>query len=99
MPNDHMDAVRQAKAALSVNYRVAPSPAAPGGPTRVLALREAPPWLCDYALVSDPNNAESMVAALEWVLGDGDDDRATLIIDQLRAQFGDVTEIEGRSLD
>lgn len=90
-----IEALRAAKTALSLPFRVLPVPAVPGGPTRVLALREAPPFLCDYALVRDPANPAALEAAMAWVLNpQKGDPRAVLVIDMLRAIFGDdVTEV------
>lgn len=83
-------AIRAAKAALDLPFTVQIVPAVPGSPVRVLAF-EAPDFLCDYALVTNPANLE---VALKWVLSDDVDERATLIIDQLRAIFGpDVREV------
>jgi hypothetical protein len=85
-------AIRDAKAALALPFQVQIVPAVPGGYARVLALGTAPPWLCDYALVTNPANLQ---AALAWVLSDDVDPRASLVIDQLRSVFGsEVTEIE-----
>lgn len=83
--------IRAAKAALALPFTVQIVAAVPGAGLRVLALGTAPPWLCDYALVTDPANLE---AALKWVLSDEVDPRASLVIDQLRSVFGtNVTEV------
>ena len=93
--------IKAAKAQLDLPYLVVPVRAVPGGPVRVLALRETPDFLCDYAQVTQLDRPESMLAALRWVLDDTlDDKRATLIIDQLRAIFGvEVHEISGYAED
>lgn len=83
-------AIKAAKAQLDVGFLVAPVPAVPGGPVRVLALRSAPDFFCDYALVADPQNGPGLLAALRWVLDTTmEDDRATLAIDWLRSIFGE----------
>jgi hypothetical protein len=78
-------AIRAAKVALALPFTVQIVAAVPGAGLRVLALGTAPPWLCDYALVTDPANLKE---ALKWVLSDDVDPRASLVIDQLRSVFG-----------
>ena len=93
-PGD-MEALRRAKAALGAPFLIAPCVAVPGSPTRVLALREPPPFVTDYALVADPANDAAMLAAMRWALDDDVyDKRATSVLDMLREQFGpDVQEV------
>lgn len=93
-PGDR-EALVAAKVSLDLPYLIELVVAQPASPTRVLAIRDPPPFLVDYALVRDPANPAAMRAAMEWALDDSvDDPRATLIIDQLRAVFGaGVTEI------
>lgn len=88
-------ALKRAKAALNLPYNLVPVQAVPGSPTRVLALRDRPPFLCDYSIVHTGDSDARMIAALEWVLNPHiKDDRAFLLIDGLRGIFGEgVTEI------
>lgn len=84
-----MAALRAAKAALDLPFLITLCPAVPGGPARVLALRQPPPFLCDYAPIADPDNPAAVRAAMEWALDDTrDDSRASLVLDQLVAIFG-----------
>lgn len=95
-----MERIRAAKAALALSFVVQPVPAVPGGPVRVLALRERPNFLCDHALVADPMNPDAMLAALRWVLDDSFvDPRATtrdeMMLPWLRSVLGEgVRELE-----
>lgn len=83
-----------AKAAMNMTYKITPIIAVPGGPTRVLALREIPNFLCDYALVTNPENPASLLAAMTWVLEGTEDSRATSLLEMLQAIFGpNVKEI------
>lgn len=84
-----------AKAKLSLDFLVVPVPAFARETgrwrrmtdERVLALREVPPGLADYALVKDVDNEVSIQAALQWVLGNHQDSRA-VTIDKTLAGFG-----------
>lgn len=81
--------IKAAKAQLVTTKLVTPVEAFPGEPVRILALRVAPEFLCDYALVREPENPVALRTALNWVLDETlDDPRATLILDQLVAIFG-----------
>ena len=84
-----------AKTALNLDYLIRPVVGLYGSPGRILALREPPAFLCDYALVREPSNQAAMQAAMAWVLDETiDDPRAVLLIDTLRGVFGDaLTEI------
>jgi hypothetical protein len=89
------DAIRRAKAALNLDYRVQLSPAMPGCPTRVLALREPPPFVCDAAIVTDPTDDQKVQNALHWVLEAPEgDDRGFMVLDYLQAILGpEVREV------
>lgn len=54
-----------------------------------------PNFICDYAPVSDPDNEESVLAALRWVTNANNmDERAVYVIDMLKEIFGaDLKEI------
>lgn len=89
IPDEQMDLIRQAKAALNLPFRVLPSPAVPGSPTRVLGMGSLPPFLCDCALVNDPTNPESVENALRWLLTAPEgDDRGFMALDYLNMWFG-----------
>lgn len=55
---------------------------------RILAIGTRPPWLVDYALISERTSAEGWQAALRWALTDEEHPKATMILDQLRSIFG-----------
>lgn len=72
---------------------------------RVLAIGSRPPFLCDYALVSERTSSEGWIRAFCWVTGMAErDSKATLIEDIIIAQFGPGTreitadELEGERL-
>ena len=84
-----MDALRAAKASLGLSYLITPVAGLYHSPGRILALREWPPFLCDYAPCADPQNAAGLRAALAWVLSPSlYDPRAITILDTLQAVFG-----------
>lgn len=87
--------IRQAKERLGLDFLVKPVRAVPGSPGRVLAIREEPNFICDYAYVVNMN-LDSLTNALEWVLTDKEDKRAVTKIDMLRKTFGQrLIEIDG----
>lgn len=94
LPGDY-EALKAAKVALDLPFSIVPAPAVPGSPTRVLAMREVPPFIADYALVRDPSNPAAMLAAMGWALDDTiEDPRATLVFQQLQGVFGpDLKEV------
>lgn len=60
--------------------------------TRVLAVGSRPPFLCEYALVTERTSPEGYVRALCWVLGISRiDEKATTILDTMTAIFGPGT--------
>lgn len=63
---------------------------------RILAFGTRPPWLCDYALVTERTSEERMEEALLWAVGELEEHpRATTLIDVLRAHLGaGVTELD-----
>lgn len=83
--------IKQAKAALDLDFQVMPMQAVPGGSERVLAF--APPtFICDHALVKRP---EALGAALLYVLRVNDDPRGTSMAKHLEQFFGPgVVELE-----
>jgi len=94
-----MNAIREAKAALDLPFKVIPRPLDVKVWGRVLALREAPSALTDYALVSDPDSPERLQAALSWVLSTRVDPRATTVLKTLQSIMGgDVREVDRRQM-
>lgn len=90
---DDLRLLREAKERLDVDILIRPSKALPRSPGRVIALRERPDWICDYAFIPEPN-VESLTNALKWALSDEYDSRAVSIVSQLREIFGNgVQEI------
>jgi len=88
-----LELFRLAKGELSLEYLIQPVRAVQGSPFRIIALRRAPEFICDYALVKEPNLA-SIREAMKWALGDGEDARATTVINMLEGIFGKpVTEL------
>lgn len=96
-----MDRIKRAKAGLELAYVVYPRHATTGGEyDRVLAVGSRPPYVCDYALISERSDHAGVTAALRWVLGEVEDDRATTMADVLSAIFGgSVREIPQDELD
>lgn len=90
---EDMAALKQAKAALDVDFLIVPTQAIPGGPSRIIALREPPPFLADFALIRDTSNPLATKAALSWALSvTVEDTRASLILNQMQAVFGPETK-------
>lgn len=90
-----LEAIKAAKAALNLPYRVVPVQAVPGGPVRVLALRSGPPFLCDFRGTADPLTDADLPAKLAWVLGEIEHDpKASLLADQLLTGPLHAREIE-----
>jgi hypothetical protein len=84
---DDLAMLRAAKEQVVTDTLVKPVKALPGSPGRIIALREKPGWLCDYAYIPNPNPA-SMKSALEWALGLTEDARGITVIRTLREIFG-----------
>jgi hypothetical protein len=84
---DTLEAVKAAKDSLDLDYLVKPVKAVSGSPGRVLAIGEKPDFVCDYAFVPNPT-VESLINALNWVLGDHDDPRARTVVQVLEDYFG-----------
>lgn len=88
------EAIVAAKRSLNLPFRAQIVPAVPASPSRVLALRRPPQFLCDYALVRDPQNPDAMRAAVHWVLVPTiDDPRATTLLDTLQAIMPGIREV------
>jgi len=84
---DDLRLLRGAKEQVVTDTLVKPVNAVPGSPGRIIALREKPEWICEYAYIPNPNPA-SMKAALEWALGLTEDARGVTVIKTLREIFG-----------
>ena len=90
---DDLAMLRVAKEQVVTDTLVKPVKAIPGSSGRIIALRDKPNWLCDYAYIPNPN-PDSMKAALEWALGLTEDARGVTIIRTLREIFGpEVREV------
>ena len=89
---EHLALVKRAKAELDLDYLIKPVPAFPGGQARVLALGSLPPFLCDAAYVRDPNSYLSVLNALRWALGDGDESLGFRPLDYLKSIMGNETK-------
>jgi hypothetical protein len=88
-----LELFRNAKAQLGIDYLIKPVRAVNGSPFRVIALRERPDFLCDYAFIPKPN-IDSVRNAMEWALGEREDPRAVTIVGMLKEIFqGEVKEI------
>ncbi len=88
-----LEAFRAAKASMGIERLIQPVRAVYGSPFRIIALRERPEFICDYAFVKEPSE-KSIQAALEWALGEHEDSRAVTIVSTLKKIFkGEVKEI------
>ena len=85
-----MEMIKQAKAMISTDILVQPVRAVHGSPGRVIALRERPHWICDYAYIPNPN-VDSLKEAIEWALNLKEDSRGITVIRTLREIFGEGT--------
>lgn len=88
---DDLTLLREAKAKLDTDVLIQPVEAVPGSPGRVIALRQKPNFICDYAFIPEPK-PDSMLAALDWALSDKFDSRATTVVQQLQDIFGKGVE-------
>ena len=89
-----LELIRQAKANIQTDLLIQPVKAVPGSPGRILALRQRPNFICDYAFVQNVT-LESVTAALEYCLELNDDPRATTVVMMLKEVFGEgLKEIE-----
>jgi hypothetical protein len=84
---DDLAMLKEAKAKLGTKIMIQPVRAVQGSPGRVIALREKPHWICDYAYIPNPN-PESMKQALAWALGITEDSRAITVVRTLKEIFG-----------
>lgn len=82
-----LEAFKAAKASMGIDYLIQPVRGVSGSPFRIIALRERPDFICDYAFVPNPN-VDSIRNAMEWALGDKHDPRATTVQKTLEEIFG-----------
>lgn len=94
-----MAPIREAKAALDLDFKVKPAPARIDIDERILAIGTRPPFLCDYALWSGKSGPAGLSVALSWVLGDHDDPRATTIVDTIQHFFPGARQMTQEELD
>jgi hypothetical protein len=87
---DDLAMLKEAKAKVGTGILVQPVRAVQGSPGRILALRERPGWICDYAYLPEPT-VDSMKEALEWVLNLKEDSRGITVIRTLKEIFGQGT--------
>lgn len=84
--------IRAAKVELAVDFTARPvavSTLYPGpASARILAVGSRPPFLCDYALVSERTGPQGWKAAVAWALELIEDERSTTVLDTLRSIFG-----------
>lgn len=93
-------ALAAAGKSLNLPYSVKFVQAVIASPSRILALREAPPWLDDFRGSADPQNDPELAQKIAWVLDSSlDDPKASLIIDQLNELLGpgvvELFDVEG----
>lgn len=91
-----LDRLREAKALLELPYKVVPVAQDRGTlDGRVLAWGHRPDFLCSYALVSNRTPIDPLADAIEWALGEVEDERAMTLMDTLSVIFGPgVTEVD-----
>ncbi len=82
-----LELFRAAKGELSLDYLIQPVRAVQGSPFRVIAIKKAPDFICDHALVKNPS-VDSIREAMKWALGDHEDARATTVVNMLEGIFG-----------
>ena len=87
---DDLALLKEAKSKVPSDILIKPVRALPGSPGRILALREKPTWICEYAFIPEPN-VESIKNALEWVLELKEDSRGITVIKTLKEIFGEQT--------
>jgi len=83
-----LEAFRSAKGKLSLDYLIQPVRAVSGSPFRIIAIKEHPDFICDYAFVPEPS-VESITSAMRWALSDDDDPRAITVLKGLKKIFGE----------
>lgn len=89
--------IRAAKEQMDVEYLILPKVAQIGScgvSGRVLALRETPPWITNYAPVVNPENQQGLMAAIHWACTKIEDARAVSAERMLSEIMGKaVTEV------
>jgi hypothetical protein len=94
---DDLETFKAAKGELSLDYLIQPVRAFSGSPFRIIALKERPDWICDYAFVPEVS-VKSIKSAMQWALSDDDDPRAVTVVKTLKNIFGEgVREVGAAS--
>jgi len=83
-----LELFKSAKGKMSLDYLIQPVQAFYGSPFRVIALRERPEFICDYAFVKNPTE-DSIRSAMEWALSEKEDSRAKTVVNMLEDIFGE----------
>lgn len=99
--------LKAAKEALGIVEKIRPfGVPMPGGNSapqldcdRILAIGVRPPWVCDYALVSERTAPAGWQAALAYCLHLTDDSRATTVLDILNSVWPGTREISEAELE
>lgn len=93
------DRIKRVKMTMPDLPRVRFTQATPSTAERVLTVGGKPYFLCDYAMVTARTTDERLAEAIHWVLSDEHHEKATLVVDTLRAILGpEVREITPEEL-
>lgn len=84
---DDLSALKKAKAKIHTDTLIKPVRALPKSPGRIIAIRQKPNFLCDYAFIENPT-PETLQPALEWVLGKNETFQYHGVITTLQEIFG-----------
>ena len=70
LPDEHMETLKQAKAALDLPFKILPVEGVPGSSNRVLSFGGVPDFFCSYAPIREENagSVPSVAAALHFAL-------------------------------
>jgi hypothetical protein len=92
LSTDDLNRIKEAKAALDVEFLVKPVRALVGSPGRILAIGSKPDFIAfdGYAFIPD-TTSKGLGMALAWVLGDADDPRAITAEKMMKEIFGEET--------
>lgn len=95
-----LEALKQAKSDLALDYKIQPVRAAIGVPLTVLAFEELPPFLCTVALIKPGWSVENVKAALYAALEKPDSHALIGELQYLRAILGpEVCELESEDVE
>lgn len=83
--------IKKAKAGMNLDAKVVPMAVSKTSPppagARILAIGSRPPWVHDYALVTERTSQAGLQRALAWCFGNHEDEKATTVVDILTAAF------------